>query len=417
MFGEGNGRQTAHEWLSSWMKNEIFAMKTKRDLFQICLLSAVLLMLPVTARAQFNYVTNDGTITIASYTGSGGAVTIPGTINSLPVTSIGSSAFANSYGVTSVTIPNGVTSIARWAFENCTSLTNVTIPDSATDIGVQAFEYCISLTSVAIPNSVTSIGESAFSSCASLNSVTIPNSVTNIGINAFAACTGLTNVMIGSGVTNLGGGPFMLCFNLAVITVDVLNPVYSSMDGVVFNKSQTTLFQCPMGKAGSYTIPNSVTNIGLAAFFKCGKLTSVAIPNSTTRIGDYALENCTSLTGVYFLGNAPNVGLDVFRNDQYAIVYYLPGTTGWGPTFGGRPTVLWNPQIKTSGATFGMRTNRFGFTITGTTNVPIMVVASTNLAGGTWVPLQNCTLTNGSVYFSDPEWTNYPGRFYRLRSP
>jgi hypothetical protein len=25
--------------------------------------------------------------------------------------------------------------------------------------------------------------------------------------------------------------------------------------------------------------------------------------------------------------------------------------------------------------------------------------------------------TNGTSYFSDPQWTNYPGRFYRLRSP
>ena len=41
-----------------------------------------------------------------------------------------------------------------------------------------------------------------------------------------------------------------------------INPVYTSVDGVLFNKSQTTLIQCPAGKAGSYTIPNSVTSIG-----------------------------------------------------------------------------------------------------------------------------------------------------------
>ena len=86
-------------------------------------------------------------------------------------------------------------------------------------------------------------------------------------------------------------------------------------------------------------------------------------------------------------------------------------------TFGGLPTVLWNPQVQTSDASFGVRTNRFGFNITGTTNIPIVVEACTNLANPAWSPLQSCTLTNGSVYFSDPDWTNYPGRFYRLRSP
>ena len=38
---------------------------------------------------EFNYTTNNGTITITGYTGPGGAVTIPSTINGLPVTSIG----------------------------------------------------------------------------------------------------------------------------------------------------------------------------------------------------------------------------------------------------------------------------------------------------------------------------------------
>jgi hypothetical protein len=45
------------------------------------------------------------------------------------------------------------------------------------------------------------------------------------------------------------------------------------------------------------------------------------------------------------------------------------------------------------------------------------VEACTNLANPTWIPLATKTLTNGSSYFSDPQWTDYPGRFYRLRSP
>jgi len=33
-----------------------------------------------------------------------------------------------------------------------------------------------------------------------------------------------------------------------------------------------------------------------------------------------------------------------------------------------------------------------------------------------WNSLQTYTITNGSIYFSDPQWTNYPARFHRLRS-
>jgi hypothetical protein len=123
------------------------------------------------------------------------------------------------------------------------------------------------------------------------------------------------------------------------------------------------------------------------------------------------------LHGVYFQGDAPSVGSDVFYDDNNGTVYYLPGTTGWGATFGGRPVKLWNPQVQTSGASFGVRTNQFGFTITGTSNILVVVEASTNLANPTWSALATNTLTSGSSYFSDPQWTNYPGRFYRLRWP
>ena len=43
--------------------------------------------------------------------------------------------------------------------------------------------------------------------------------------------------------------------------------------------------------------------------------------------------------------------------------------------------------------------------------------ARTNLADPVWSPLETNTLSGGSFYFSDPEWTNYPVRFYRVRSP
>ena len=78
---------------------------------------------------------------------------------------------------------------------------------------------------------------------------------------------------------------------------------------------------------------------------------------------------------------------------------------------------LWNPLAQTGDGSFGVGTNGFGFNITGTTNIPIMVEACTNLANPIWLPMSTNTLTNGSAYFSDPAWTNQPGRFYRLRSP
>ena len=133
----------------------------------------LLLTLPAVVQAQFSYTTNNGAITITGYTGPGGAVTIPSTINSLPVTRIGYSAFQHNTSLTSVTIPNSVTNIADFAFSGCTSLTNVTIGNSVTSIGEYAFAGCTSLTNVTIPNSVTSIGDYAFAGCTSLSAITV----------------------------------------------------------------------------------------------------------------------------------------------------------------------------------------------------------------------------------------------------
>ena len=150
----------------------------------------------------------------------------------------------------------------------------------------------------------------------------------------------------------------------------------------------------------------------------CTSLTSVTIPNSVTSIGAYAFSGCTSLTAVYFRGNTPNsIAEDVFGYSDKVIVYYLPETTGWGSMFGGRPAVLWNPQVLSSDASFGVRAGQFGFTIIGTSGLVIVVEASVDLANPVWTPVGTNTLTGGSSYFSDPQWTNYPSRFYRLRSP
>jgi hypothetical protein len=76
-----------------------------------------------------------------------------------------------------------------------------------------------------------------------------------------------------------------------------------------------------------------------------------------------------------------------------------------------------DPHILTVDPSFGVRTNRFGFTIAGYSNVVVVVDACTNLNQPVWAALKTNTLAGGSAYFSDPDWTNYRGRFYRLRLP
>jgi hypothetical protein len=380
----------------------------------------------------FLYTPNaNGTVTITGYTGPGGTGNIPDTINGLPVMAIGDDAFYNcarltriaipdsvtSIGIgafwectslTSVTIPNHVTSIGRGAFNGCASLTNITIPDSVTSIGEDAFSDCFSLTSVTLPSRITSIGRLTFQNCLCLTSVTIPDSVTGIGDLAFDDCTSLANITIPDSVTSIGGWAFGSCHSLTSVTI----PSHlTSIAGFAFSGCGLI----------HLTIPDGVTSIGWGAFSVCTSLTNATIPNSVTSIGDHAFDGCASLIGVYFWGNAPSLGGQyVFYNDNQATVHYLPGTTGWGSTFGGRPTAFWvlpYPVILTSPPSFGIQTNAFGFIISWATNLSVVAEASPTLAHPVWVPLGTNALVNGWSYFSDPHWTNYPSRFYRIRSP
>jgi hypothetical protein len=440
-----------------------------------CVFAFLLLASPL-AQAQFTWTTNaDNTITLTGYTGPDGSVAIPENITGLPVTGIGDYAFDNT-SLISVTIPGSVTDIGDGAFADCTNLTTVAIPNSVTTIGDDAFGNCSSLTGITV--------DPANSFYSSTNGVlfdkpqttlvqypggvnegyTIPNSVTSVRYAAFEG-SALTNITIPDSVTNIGAGaPFAGCVGLTAISVDGQNSFYSSVNGVLFDKSQTTLIQFPQGEAGVYAIPGSVTSIGVSAFegsdlssvtipgsvtnigvqaFYASSLANVIIGNGVTTIGDDAFASCSNLRSALFKGNSPAFGYNVFpwfytisnRATVYVPVttlYFLPGSfwpdpwwhLGYLPMSSFYGTLNFplvelerNPLIQTGDGSFGVQNGQFGFNITGTADIPIVVEACSNLANPVWTPLAAMTLTNGSVYFSEPVQTNSPGRFYRIGSP
>jgi hypothetical protein len=379
------------------------------------------------------------------------------------VTSIGAGAFNYCLGLTNVTLSLGLTDIESNAFQGDYYITSVIIPDSVTNIGDYAFYGCFSLTNATLGNSLVHIGTYAFSGPYSevkgprgcpLTSITIPASVTKVGCGAFEYCWVLTNVMLSLGLTNIEPLAFAGCSSLAAINVNASNPFYSSVGGVLFNYNRTTLVEYPDGSSGNYTIPNTVTNIADYAFYECDgltnvtldnslidigayafsgpylpvgegegsvdscPLTSVTIPNSVTNIGDGAFYGCWWLNGIYFQGNAPTVDSEIFLGDLVT-AYYLPGTTGWSEFAANAdiPTELWllpTPLILNDSVR--APSNQFGFTISWATNIPVVVEASEDLAEPVWTPIATNILTAGVSSFTDPGWTNYPNRFYRLHA-
>ena len=269
-------------------------------------------MLAVTPASDFTYTTANDQVAITGYIGSSAVVEIPDAIDSLPVTSIGYSAFGHSANLTSVRIPTSVTTIGDGAFSDCSGLTSLTIPASVTHIGDAAFGTCQNLTGiivasdnnafssrdgvlytkdgttlvawpagqaggVTIASGVTSIGSRALSGCTSLTSVTIPASVTSIGGYAFERCTSLTSATIPSSVTSIGDGAFLDCVSLT-----------------------------------SVAIPTGVTSIPYRAFSGCTSLTAVSMPDTVTAVGQWAFIFCTHLTTLSGLQPTASIGWDAF---------------------------------------------------------------------------------------------------------
>ncbi len=255
-----------------------------------------------------------------------GSLTLPNTLRK-----IGRGAFRHCENL-KLTIPNSVTEIGDNAFIGCDALTSVTLPDNLTVLGEDAFSFCSELTefvvsdkntacstidgvlyskdasilltypagkpgdTFAIPEGVIRINSGAFYKCKYLKKVSHPDSVTEIGNRAFEECCSLETIILPKHLQHYDAMYFYYRTYLTDIQISPENPLFSTRDGILYDKQGTTLLAYPRGRADTaFTVPDGVETIAEFAFYDCAKLKSVTLPDTLQEISTSAFEDCENL--------------------------------------------------------------------------------------------------------------------------
>lgn len=219
---------------------------------------------------EIEYTVYDEKATIMEYYGTDPNVVIPAEIDGKKVTRV--ARFSNNDTIKHLTIEEGITELGREAFKNCNNLETVSLPEGIIELPDCLFENCSSLYSVNIPSSVEVISR-AFKNCTSLSNITLSASLKTFTM------------------------PFDGCYNLVSIDIDPDNEIYSSEDGVLYNKDMTGLMYFPYGK-DNVEIPKSVKWIFPFAFSDSNNLTSIVIPGSIKTIPNNCFTGCVNLKRV-----------------------------------------------------------------------------------------------------------------------
>jgi len=223
-----------------------------------------------------------------------------GIYNNMSITSISKEAFAEEYGIKSVTLGNCVETIGDGAFSNCSNLTDITLSDKLTVIPKQAFYSCRRLTNVTLPDSINSIGKEAFYECTDLVSVSLGTSMRSVNTNAFEKCYKLVELVnksemqITLGSTDNG--------KIGYYAKDIHNgeskiKTYESC--LFFTHGGVNYLVGYLGDGTSVILPDDYNGEGYEiyqyAFYNRYSITSVTIGEKTENVGFLAFEECYTL--------------------------------------------------------------------------------------------------------------------------
>lgn len=191
-----------------------------------------------------------------------------------------------------------VTAIEPDAFRDCPQLKSVKIPPSVSSIGSSAFRNCIGVFSISLPQQLNSIEDHTFDGCRKLEQIDIPQSIKRIGRFAFRDCQRISSLFLPASALEFYSNSVNGCSMMRSINVDSMNPVFSSVDGVVYSKDSSSLIRCPEGKF-NIRFPQKILTVTSSSFHGCSELKQISFPPSIRTLEPSAFEECNGLDSLF----------------------------------------------------------------------------------------------------------------------
>ena len=215
------------------------------------------------------------------------------------------------------------------------------VPPGIVVIGMRSFASSRLLSQVILLTTVGSIEDRAFFNCGGLISAQLGAGLKSIGSQAFFGCDTLDSLALPASLTSVGASALSGTRSLREIMVDPANASFSSLDGVLLNKTKTGLVLYPNGKGSAYIVPKGVTSVGTA--FSNTNIEAIFLPESVSAIAASAFSSCNDLRSLVCEGRPPSIQSSAFSVSSVCTIYYTASAPGWSASLAGRPAAVFVP--------------------------------------------------------------------------
>jgi len=206
-----------------------------------------------------------------------------------------SSPFASYNSFKKIIFGSNVTSIPKYTFYSCYSINAVDVKGG---IG-QWCKFDFSKDYTDPFNGRTDVITVTFDGSELSGAVAIPNDVTSIPAHAFQyGCSKVTELAIHAGLTEIADGAFKGLSSLSTIQLASGNANFVVDDNVLYNKEKTKILCFPQLRAGDYTMPSTISEMGGYQFYNCINLTGITLSNTIKTINQYAFAGCVKLSTI-----------------------------------------------------------------------------------------------------------------------